>query len=198
MVTWLQCSTVLSFNRNIKGYRKIFLVTNTFKWLHMTEKDHIDQILSILSKDFKIRTEWEGKCFGKNVRIDALIKPIENEMWANKEIVFGVELKKEFKATGLNEVTDHIKQAIDYSYAEWKGVGRIPILICPGISYTGYANENGESVIKHLLSRFAIGELKQTHRGLAIVMADSHFIWDQTSGICEGKRWTFKTSIGCK
>jgi hypothetical protein len=165
----------------------------------MTKEEKFKQkVLADLAPHFNIQNEWPGVCFGQNVRIDCLIKPKDTSAWAKKDIVFGVEFKQEVPINGMNYVLDHLKQTIDYSYAEWKNIGRIPILICPGLSFDqAYSNQSGETIMKHLLGRFGIGELKYTHRGLSIVMSGEHFIWDQ-SGVALGKKWTFKNIVGCR
>jgi len=161
--------------------------------MQQQEKEFKKPILERLSHDFNIRQEWEGKCFGKPVRIDALLKPKDISLWANKELVIGIEFKRDFFESAVNKQLDGIKQCIDYSYTEWKGIGRIPILFCPGFNIS---NNNGYNIIAKLLARFNIGELKETHRGLAFVMADQHFIWDEQTGVCEGKKWGMNNKTG--
>ncbi len=160
----------------------------------LKEYEFKDSVLEKLSQYFVIKHEWEGICFGKNVRIDIVLRPKDTTLWSNKKIIMGVEFKRDFFDSAINKQLDGIKQCIDYSYADWKDIGSIPIFFCPGF---GISNENGYNSICKLLSRFNVGELKETHRGLAFVMGEHHFIWDENSGVCEGKRWSMKRKTGC-
>lgn len=174
--------------------------------MSLSESNLKAKVLYDLSTSFNIREQWPGKCFGNNVIIDALIKPKDTTGWKNKDVIFGIEFKQ-FRESGafFGDTTQIIKQAIDYSYSNFKGVGRIPILICPGLSIEGYCKERRDlheqesMILRRVLAKFLIGELFYCHLGLSIVFASSHKVWTSMSGILTGaKQWSFihKTGSG--
>ena len=64
------------------------------KYDSMTEREYKNHILKELSKYFVILEEYNGvHLCGDNVRIDAVMRPIDNSKWLNKRIVFGIEFK---------------------------------------------------------------------------------------------------------
>lgn len=158
-----------------------------------TEQKFKHQIIQRLEHDFEIRKEWTGKCFDKNVRIDALLKPRKPELWANKDLIIGIEFKRDIFKSAINEQLNGIKQCIDYSYTKWKGIGHIPVFFCPGFKIS---KNDGYDTMSKLLGRFNVGELRETHRGLALIMAENHFIWDEKVGVCEGRKGKLQTKTG--
>ena len=135
---------------------------------------------------------------GKKMRIDAVISPKCTNDWKNKNIAFGLEFKSPTKIDRLHNQTDFIKQCIDYSYTNFENFGYIPILSCPFFEFDStYSNDKSLTAIRHLLNSFNVGELDITYRGLSIVFAQSHFIWNNGSVIL-GKSWTFEKKFGCR
>lgn len=183
--------------------KNIETLLNPVNLSKMNEQEFKETILNRLSNSFKIREEWEGTgVTGQRLRIDALIKPIDPTPWKNKDVVFGIEFKRPSINSSMGSTNKHLKQAIDYSYTNWDHLGRIPILLCPAVSFTnptpGRDNRQQEMILKHLLCEFNIGELEETERGLTILFAQHHRVWSERDGIYEGKRWSFKSTSGSK
>jgi len=158
-----------------------------------------NKILSDLRKDFIIVEECRGTHLsGKQLRIDAIIKPKDISDWKNKEIAFGLEFKSPSNLKSFGGQLGFIKQCIDYSYTDFENFGFIPILSCPRIELDEtYSGERSLTTIRHLLNQFLVGEMDYTHRGLSIIFAEHHFIW-QDSVVNEGKRWALKKHFGSK
>lgn len=170
----------------------------------MKEKEFKESILHRLNPFFNIREEWPGVCFGNKVIIDALIKPKDITGWLNPDIIFGIEFKA--SKIGIGATSDHVKQTIDYSYSEFQGIGKIPILLCPGINIIdeGILNStqlqfNKEtSFLLRVLSRFNIGEIKDGHNGLSFIFSGCENIWSEKRGIARGRSYNFHPKTGCK
>jgi hypothetical protein len=169
-----------------------------------SEKDFATDTLVRLSKHFYISLEVEGLHFsGKKLRIDALIKPKDNSGWKNPNIIFGLEFKKP-EVKHNNQVTNSIKQVIDYAHTQW-GVfdknqkfvnryGYLPILLCPGF-------RKDDNSINSLLSSYSIGELRPYYSysdELFIIYHQTHKIWRENRGVCEGKTWSLKPDFGSR
>lgn len=164
----------------------------------MTEQEFSTQTIERLRPYFDIRHEWWGTCFGKRVRIDALLKPNDLTEWKNKDIILGVE----FKRIDDNLKYKAVAQCIDYSYAEWDGLGRIPIFLCPGIPGNNLSHIERQKYyypIAQLLCQFNVGELLETKHGLTLQMAGANKIWsERRSGVFGCKTWNFKPKSGSR
>lgn len=164
----------------------------------MTEQEFSESILQRLAPNFDIQREWWGTCFGKRVRIDALLKPRDTSEWKNKDIILGIE----FKRAGEGLKYKVAAQCIDYSYTEWDGIGRIPIFLCPG--FPGYWLSHIDKQkfyypIAQLLCQFNVGELYEGNHGLTFQMAGSNQIWAEIKkGVFGCKIWTFKPRTGSR
>lgn len=166
----------------------------------MTEQEFSESILQRLAHHFDIRREWWGTCFGKRVRIDALLKPKDVGEWKNRDIILGVEFKRDHFKSAFNKQLDGMKQCIDYSYTTWDGINdRIPIFFCPGFLIS---ERDGYNPLVHLLNRFNVGELKvngcygNQSGNLMFVMSGYHVIWSIEHGIDLGKSWNLKSKTG--
>lgn len=95
------------------------------------EKQFADQVLDDLSPYFHIEREVPGRYpTGEGVRLDAVLRPSDPGPWFDDEPVFGVEFK--FPGYGgLRDDAAQIRQAVDYSYCEFEGYGRLGIFLCP-------------------------------------------------------------------
>jgi hypothetical protein len=149
----------------------------------MTEQENIDAVIRLLSKDFVcvIEDNANNKRIlgkhptGKNLFIDALIRPKNPAGWRNgKSTVFGIEFKRNYEKGG--NLIKHIAQSIDYSNSEWyyngKKIGMIPILLFPSPSQfnpkahfsTGEIKDHPYSIINafviRLLGTFNIGTIE--------------------------------------
>jgi hypothetical protein len=157
----------------------------------MTEDENIEYIIRMLSKDFvcilehkdKIREPGKGihgkHPTGKNLYIDALIRPKDSTKWRNgKRTCFGIEFKRNYDKGG--KLIKHIAQSIDYAHSEWRYdntlIGKIPILIYPSPSQFDddktYSNGNKidhpykaiDNFIVRLLGSFNIGTIEVSRR----------------------------------
>lgn len=106
-----------------------------------SEKYFVSKCLEIFSKYFICQTEVYSKC--QKGRIDILLSTTEGER-------FGIEAKLPDRKTGA-EIADYVKQAIRYTRYEFeveRGVyERIPIFICPSISYRYFLMNEKTKVI---------------------------------------------------
>lgn len=141
-----------------------------------TEHEFIKKIIPTFGKHFKVETEVWSKC--KNGRIDILLS-------LNNDIHFGIECKAPNEKRG-EKIGEYIKQAIRYSNYEFN-VGnnnykKIPILICPPLSYN-YLLMKNETIINNgyefhrdrhkefdshhtvngILGSFGIGEVRKSY-----------------------------------
>jgi phage anti-repressor protein len=95
------------------------------------EKDFSHKIMNRLQKYFFVFDEVWSRC-GK-YRIDFVINDRKND-----DVFFGIEFK-DFKKNRGEEIGEHILQAIRYSLSEFEispnVFRRIPIMLCPPISY---------------------------------------------------------------
>jgi hypothetical protein len=66
----------------------------------------------------------------QGVRLDAVLRPRDPGPWFDDEPVFGVEFKLPSYG-GMKDDANHIRQAVDYSYCDFDGYGRIGIFLCP-------------------------------------------------------------------
>jgi hypothetical protein len=160
----------------------------------MTELDFSIKVLNRLSKDFYIQKEVWGTHFtGKKYRVDAVIKPKQSNLWARKDIAFGIEFKKPEAYLDCKIVSSMIRQSYNYLYTDFQGYGNIPLLVCPLKIQNTYCKENEMSFIKRLLGRFGIGEIVNTkdYRGLAIIFQENEYVWCEKHGVMKGKSWEF-------
>lgn len=165
-------------------------------------------ILARAENYFHIQTEYPGTLFGNRCRIDAIIKPKDSSLWANKDVAFAVEFKhfsenyagKGEKSASLNYYSKQFKQIIDYSYAEFKDYGRLPILICPPLFNNMSGREGCSSalqLIKNCMGQCNVGELFICQRnGLSIYFNAFHRIWSERWGVGVGKVQQFKIKTG--
>jgi len=152
-------------------------------------------VLGRLSSSFYFQEQvWGRHISGSRKRVDAVIWPKNNTLWAKKDIAFGIEFKKPDSIMSLTDVTGMIRQAYDYLHTDFDGFGKIPILVCPLRLQDRYNGGNHEmSIIRHLLGKFGIGEIlvKQYNDEMAIVFQASHCIWSEHYGVSLGKTWLF-------
>lgn len=168
----------------------------------ITEADYKKIILEKTAMYFHIQKEVTGYFFGNRCRIDAVITPKDNTGWSNKDVSFGIEFKHfsdNRDDSSLNYYTKQFKQIVDYSYTEFNGVGRIPVLICPPLfnNLTGDLNLRQANLLKHVMGQCNVGELFLCKRkGLSIIFNAHHLIWCERYGVCQGKTQQFKPKTG--
>lgn len=97
----------------------------------MTEKEFSEMVVNRLSSYFFVQEERWSKC--NKFRIDYVLQDR-----INPDVFFGIEFKKADYKRGEN-IGSHILQSIRYSLSEFETTygnhERIPILLCPPISY---------------------------------------------------------------
>jgi hypothetical protein len=165
------------------------------------EDDLTEYALNSLSPYFNIHTQVKGVFNGKNMRIDAVVTPVDTSLWKNKDIALGIEFKSCHLAQ-TKDLTGTVGQLVDYSLTEWDQFGQVPIFTCPGFSHRRTArNDDFTSGFNYafgrLMKEFNIGELLLHHfYGWSFVMADSHDMWTQHTGVSEGKNWCLARKYG--
>ncbi len=111
------------------------------------EKEFVDKLEVIFSKHFIVKRECTSKC-GKG-RID-MILIYKND----KNIVFGIECKIPNKKRGeeigrfVNQAILYTKMEFDIIYKENPVFKKIPIFICPSLSYNYFLLNEKQKVIK--------------------------------------------------
>lgn len=109
-----------------------------------TEKEFVDQLTKSFSKHFKVKTEVFSKC--KKGRIDILLSLPNN-------IYFGLECKKPDSKRG-EQIGEYVKQAIRYTNYEFEIepniFKKIPIFICPPLSYKYFLMNNRVNDFTHI------------------------------------------------
>jgi hypothetical protein len=109
-----------------------------------TEAEFVEQLTKSFSKHFKVKTEVFSKC--RKGRIDILLSLPNN-------IHFGLECKKPDSKRG-EQIGEYVKQAIRYTEYEFEvhaGIfKKIPIFICPPLSYKYFLMNERSSVINNI------------------------------------------------
>jgi hypothetical protein len=134
----------------------------------MTEQENVKQVISLLSTDFVCvveDTDNNNRILGihptgKNLFIDALIRPKDTTKWRSGDrTVFGIEFKRDYEKGG--SLIKHIAQSIDYSQSEWyykgKKIGKIPILLYPSPAQSKHPYNTIDGFLIRLLGMFNIG-----------------------------------------
>lgn len=172
---------------------------NYLKYPNSFENEFSENWLEKLSVFFLIEKQVSGiHLTGKRMRIDAIITPKDKNNWKNKDIAFGIEFKSPTKIDRLHNQTNFMRQCVDYSYTDFKNFGFIPILSCPRFELDKtYSDAKSLTALRHFLNSFQVGELDNTHRGLSIIFAEHHFIWENGS-VHEGRYWSLKKNFGSK
>lgn len=158
---------------------------NKFK----SEKEFVEVVAYTFSKHFKVNLEVWSKC--KNGRIDILLN-------YQDKYYFGVECKQPNRKRG-EEIGEYVKQAIRYTSYEFeveKGIfKKIPIFICPALSYHYFVLNNetleidgvkfhkdrhDENFSHHsfngFLGVFGVGEVRKSKHGYYFSVSNS-IIW---------------------
>ena len=166
------------------------------------EDDLIEHALDGLRPYFDIHRQVKGSlATGKQMRIDAIVTPLSRDSWRNKDIALGIE----FKSCHLNQTKDHtgtIGQLVDYSLVKWDRFGQIPIFVCPGFSHRRTARNDEFTrgfnyAFNRVMKEFNIGELLlHNWYGWSFVMADTHDMWTERTGVTEGKNWSLTRKYG--
>ncbi|MEH0938324.1 hypothetical protein [Micromonospora psammae] len=170
--------------------------------LHNSERELSAWALGELAQWFTIAREVPGRhCGGRTVRIDAVLRPRDRNLWHDPDIAFGVEFKLACRHSwDTREYTAWAAQMVDYTHVDWAGYGRLPILACPSLVEPFSTGEGGigrAQLLAHLLGQFRVGELTRTEQeGWSILMHDTHVMWSQARGVREGRRWGLRPPVG--
>lgn len=159
------------------------------------EAEKTDQVIKWLCDHFYFDLEvWGTGIDGRRRRIDAIITPFDTEQWARPDIKFGVEIKRPGEQLNLSGMVNLVSQSIAYSMTNWDGYGKLPILMCSLEFDPTYCNSNGEMVIRHLLTKYNVGDLRyRTYMKTWEIVFGSERIWTLNQGTTgHGKRWMFK------
>lgn len=168
----------------------------------INENSIAETFLHHLKADFIIQREVKGvHLSGKELRIDAILKPKETKGWLNPNITIGVEFKDPSKISssqGRGEY-DLLAQCLDYSMTDFEGVDNNStiILICPGIA-------SDKNDVYRFLSRYNIGymdvsndygiSMRMGHLGIPLwcsekgAMRISKSYWRKTFGVRSNKQ----------
>jgi hypothetical protein len=142
----------------------------------MTEPENVERVIQMLSKDFACVVEdidnnnriLGTHPSGKNLFIDALIRPKSDGIWRNgKKTIFGIEFKRDHD--NYRDLTKHIAQSVDYSYSSWqygsKHIGRIPILMFPRPVFErkkNYTKTDIDFFVPRFLGQFNVGFIEES------------------------------------
>lgn len=175
---------------------------------HKNEADLARRVLARLAPWFHIEEQVPGThCSGKNLRIDAIIRPRQPEQWHNPSVALGVEFKTFNSTAGevsTHDITGLTAQAIDYTHVDWRGYGRVPIFTCPGalgwlpqpraeegFNYAAF-------MYRHLFGQLGIGELLMYWgKGLTLQL-NTHPVWTERKGPIYGKHWKLNARAGSR
>ena len=112
--------------------------------VHGSEKQLADSVLGDLTPYFCVQREVPGRYpTGQAVRLDAVLQPRDPGPWFDDAPVLGVEFKSVDAAAGYRDDVAATRQAVDYSYCEFDGYGRLGIFLCPSpvLHYLRSAND---------------------------------------------------------
>jgi hypothetical protein len=179
---------------------------------HQDEADLTRRVLARLDPWFFIEEQVPGAhCSGKNLRIDAIVRPRQPEQWHNPNVALGLEFKtfnSVISEVSTHDITGLTAQAIDYTHVDWQGYGRIPIFTCPGALRwlnPGTPGEDDEEnfdyaafMYRHLFGQLGIGELLMYWgKGLTFQL-NTHPVWTERNGPIYGKHWGLKARAGSR
>ncbi|GAB3329170.1 hypothetical protein GCM10027452_01400 [Micromonospora halotolerans] len=170
-----------------------------------SETELAEAVLDRLRPAFHIRREWPGRhCSGRQARIDAIIRPRDLTPWRDDVVTFGVEFKLPPAQAGTNAYTGWLARPVDYTHVDWKGLGRLRILTCPGPTLwldriQQYSQADSTvSLARRLSGQLGVGELvlRWTH-GLTIAF-NGEQVWSDRYGVVRGRTWTMAPRVGSR
>ncbi|GAB3861552.1 hypothetical protein ACFPIJ_11875 [Dactylosporangium cerinum] len=84
------------------------------------EAELAERVLGILSPHFEIETEVDGRhCSGRQLRIDAVLRPRDPSDWKDDRPAFGVEFKLASQGpSSTAKFTQWARQAVDYTHTD--------------------------------------------------------------------------------
>ena len=158
-----------------------------------SEKDVSQKLIESLAKHFNIFKEVDGKHYtGKNVRIDAILKPKDASGWADKNVAIGLEIKRGDDTVG--EVTKHLSQSVDYANSRFNGFGYLYIFCYPDPNEGTWGQHT--TFFDRFMGQLGVGFLRASG-GLSLRLK-GHLVWSEQSGPYEAKRWSLERKFGSK
>lgn len=168
-----------------------------------SEKVLADRVLERLAPWFEVRREVVGQhCSGRPLRIDAMLRPRNAELWRDPDVAFGVEFKLPGADASLRDYTGWIAQAVSYTHVEWDGYGRRMVLVCPGAaswldSRPHQDPDRGEVMIaKRLTGQLGVGELVLRRTAGLSVLVNNGSVWSERYGVSSGRSWGMSVRSG--
>jgi hypothetical protein len=169
---------------------------------HKDEAELVQRVLARLDPWFLIEEQVEGRHFtGKTLRIDAIIRPRQPELWHNPQTALGLEFKafnSRDRETSVKDITRLAAQAID-----WPGYGQVPVFTCPSaFQWTGSSDtgdfDRGAQMYRHLLGQLSIGELLLYWGSGLTLLLNGNPVWTERKGVIHGKHWSLKVRTGSR
>lgn len=174
----------------------------------MSENEIKRMFLDELNQEFHIEQEVKGQHFsGKQMRVDAVLRPRHTAEWKRSDVAFGLEFKdvnRFSRSYDTKNFTKWLAQCVDYSNTKWDRYGYLYIFCCPSL-----VDEIPESVLpnpmflRNFMGQLGIGELKR-HKvnsvdyGLSILLHGSHRIWSSKRGVEDGRRYALLKKFGSR
>ena len=169
-----------------------------------SEQELVDAVARRLERWFVVEREvWGKHCSGRDLRVDAMIRPRDPSNWANPDVAFGVEFKASSSLDGVKGLTKWFAQAVDYTHVDWPGYGRCVVLMCPGADAWMRAQWSvGEGADLHIFKRVMgqqnVGELVlRWDAGFSILVNDGK-VWSERYGVANGKNWSLSVRTGAR
>jgi hypothetical protein len=165
-------------------------------------------VLDRLRHYFHVEEQVQGTHWsGKRLRIDAVLRPRESELWARPDVAFGIEFKNVAPNNdgGMNALTRWAAQAVDYANTQWDGYGRLTVFTCPGVLPSGMVSHKHEKpnpvhvrFSEGLLGQLGVGELV-LQWGIGLVFRlQSCPVWSERHGIQKGRNWPLLPKAGSR
>ncbi len=172
---------------------------------NMSEDTIVRTALARLETDFHIQSKPKGDHFsGKELEIDAILRPKDLSEWKNKNVAMGIEFKDHIKFATNFDTKDYTKwlaQCVDYSHTYWRGYGYIYVFAFDGLvkQLTGTVYQGVELFLPHMMAHLGIGEVKPLpYHGLTFLLNGSHRVWSEIGGVADGKRMKLKREFGSR
>src|SRR5262249_34150150 len=151
-------------------------------------------VLAVLGDYFAIDTEVGGThCSGRRLRLDAVLRPFDNDGWRDPDPAFGVEFKNVKESAGTNGFMKWAAQAVDYAHTNWDRGGYMTVFTCPPVT-AGISTGGPDSgwLMAHFLGQMAVGELGKTPDGWTMRLCGDT-IWSERYGI--HRKWSLIPKI---
>lgn len=157
-----------------------------------------DALRESLKDHFYIEEQVPGRHFAQKSkkRIDMVIRPIDKSRWLNKEVAFGVEIKRDsfHLEKGTGDYCRHFGQSADYASTNWDGYGYLYILTYPTFIPSRIQDQG---FFRRLAGRIGVGEIGFTGSGLTALI-NGHTIWSDRHGVVEGRTWKLERKFGSR